>query len=371
MNKEDEAINFINFLLSRQFFIIVLLIIMFVALHPLVLQLVERIKVSSIYDKMQKIANLQINYEIANNRFADDLKLLDTKIKDNKDSYLTGDSAKIGQYTLQLARKGILAFPEKNDYAVYYDYKTSVFACAPQEHFICKNLAKMTQDICEEAGFEWSNKIHSCYPDEKEMCLALGLPWDNKSDTIFCGYRNIPDMKIYEKSSCIATTPSGCKGSIVYENGTCEGSSSFACLESNLQGGNCIAKGETACHSVQVNKDSSCIVNEDYSGYYGCQNSIINKGGTCLATGSNTLACNKAIINNGGKCIGYALQSCNNATVFAGGICEADSSTSCNNITVKNGGKCIANMPNTCIGNYDKGACCHGEYCPLDIPKCY
>ena len=202
------------------------------------------------------------------------------------------------------------------------------------------------------------------------MCISLGMPWDTKGDDILCGYKNTPNKKIYESGTCIATTPSGCQKSTVYEGAVCEGASPYACIQSDLQGGDCIAKAETACHSVQINLGSSCIVSEDYSGHYGCQNAVINKGGKCIANGSNTLGCNKTIINKGGKCIGYAPQSCNNATVFSEGVCEANIATACNNIILKKGGRCISNVPETCKGTYDKGSCCHGDYCPADAPKC-
>ncbi|MCR5504933.1 MAG: hypothetical protein K6E94_05230, partial [Elusimicrobiaceae bacterium] len=331
---------------------------------------VERMRLSSLYEKMQKIAALQTNYEITNNSFADDFKNVDAKLKDNDGKYFEGETVKTGPYSLSLAQRGLLGIPKKNEYLLYYDYKTNVFACSPQSHPMCKNLATISKDVCEEANMYWSIRTNDCYTKEKDLCLALGMTWNTKSDDIFCGYKNTPNMKIYESGTCIATTPSGCQKSVVFEGATCEGSAPFACAESNLQGGNCIAKGETACHSVQVNIDSSCIVNEDYSGYYGCQNVIINKGGKCVAMGSNISACNKPIINKGGRCIGYAMKSCNGATIFSEGICEANISSACNDIIVKKGGRCISNIDNTCIGTYEKGSCCHGDYCPKDSPKC-
>jgi len=370
MKGKKEYLDFLNFFVSKPFIITVSIIVAFILLRPTLGQILERMRLSSLYGKMQKIATLQLNYEITNNMFADDLKNIDTKLKDNDGNYFAGESVKTGQYTLFLARKGVFGLPEKNDYIVYYDYKHATFACAPQVHPMCKNLAKISKDICEESGMNWSTRNNECYTREKDMCFALGMNWDTKGDEIFCGYKNTSNMKIYESGKCLATLPSGCQKSVVYSGATCEGASSFACLESNLQGGNCIAQGETACHSVQINAGSSCIVNEDYTGYYGCQNAIINKGGNCVAIGTNTLACNKALINKGGRCIGYAVQACNNATVFAEGVCEANFSTACNNIAVKKGGRCIANMPDTCLGVYDKGACCHGDYCPKDSPKC-
>lgn len=370
MNNKKNNLEFLNFFVSKPFIITVIVIAALIALRPTLAQVLERMRLSSLYNKMQKIATLQLNYEITNNMFADDLKSIDTKLKDNDGKYFEGDTVKTGKFTLTLAKRGLFGFPQQNNYFVYYDYKNASIACAPQSHPMCKNLSHISKEICEEANMNWSYRINDCYTKEKDMCLALGMIWDTKGDSIFCGYKDIPNMKIYESGTCIATIPSGCQKSIVYAGASCEGSSSFACMESILQGGNCIARSETACHSVQINSGSSCIVNDEYTGYYGCQNAIINKGGRCVATGTNTLACNKAIINKGGRCLGYALQACNNATIFSDGVCEANISTACNNIVVKKGGRCIANMPDSCIGIYDKGSCCHGDFCPENSPKC-
>ena len=157
---------------------------------------------------------------------------------------------------------------------------------------------------------------------------------------------------------------------LVAAKATCEGKSPFGYMQSNLQGGICIAYKDTACHSVQINKGSTCLVNDDYLGEYGCQNTTINKGGVCLASGSGAFACNKATINKGGVCRGYSNKSCNNVIVLEGGICEANTQEACQEITLKKGGKCIANVLNTCNGTYEKGSCCHGDYCPDYAPKC-
>ena len=345
-------------------------IIALILLYPLFLKTIERMRMSSTHDIMQKIAQAQTNYEITNNRYTDDFKDLNLNLKDKDNNPLEDDTALIDNFNLYLGKNGVLAIRNKGEYLIYYAYKDRSFHCAPREHYICKNIKPISKNVCEEAGMFWSTRNNSCYTHEKDMCLALGMPWNTTEKDIFCGYKNIPNQKIYEGASCVATTPSGCQNSLIYDNAVCEAKSSFGCMQSTLNGGDCIAYTDTACHSVQVNKGSTCLVNDDYSDSYGCQNATINKGGLCLAKGSNTLACNKATINNGGICRGYANNSCNQATVMPGGTCEANAVGVCQEITVKKGGKCISNMPQTCEGTYEEGACCHGDYCPMDSPKC-
>ncbi len=368
--EQNLTTSLLNFVTKKSFIIPVVAVIVLIALYPTFTKVLERMKLSSTYNIMQKIALAQTNYEISHNSYADDFKELDIKLKDKYGKYFSGDSVSLKNFTLLLAQRGVLAIHKQGDYFGYYDYKNASFGCAPREHYICKNIASITKDICEEANMLWSVRNQACYTREKDMCLALNMPWDTKGDTVFCGYKNLPNMKIYEGASCIATIPSGCQKSNVYEGATCTGKAPFSCLQSSLQGGNCVPQTDTACHSVQINKGSVCLVDEDYTGLYGCQNATINKGGICLARGGNTLACNKPTINNGGICRGYAAKSCQNATVLSGGICEANANTVCQEITVKSGGKCIANMPETCEGVYEEGACCHGEFCPAYSPKC-
>lgn len=370
MKYKESVVHFLVFLTNKTVIVTAAIIIVLIFSYPFFMKTIERMKMSSVHDMMQKIALSQTNFEISNNHYTDDFKELDLKLKDKYGKYLEDDTAQIDNFTLMLASKGILAIQNKGEYFVYYNYKNSSFSCAPNEHYICKNIKPISKDVCEEAEMFWSIRNNSCYTKEKDMCLALGLPWNTKDGESFCGYKNIPGKKIYENASCIATTPSGCQGSVLYKGSNCEGKGPFGCMQSNLQGGNCVAYTETACHSVRINKGSTCVVNDDYSGNYGCQNATINNGGICLASGSNTLACNKATINNGGICRGYANKSCNHATLLEGGICEANISSACQEITVKKGGKCIANVPDTCEGIYEEGSCCHGDYCPADAPKC-
>ena len=369
-NKENNEEAFLSFLLKKKFYYTVIGIIIFLLLLPFLKQVLGRMRLSSLYNKMQKISAKQLDYEISNNVFSKDFQNLDVKLKDNSGNYLSGDSARIDNFYLRMAKNGLLGINRKENYFVYYAYKNATLYCAPKDSYICKNIAAMPEDICKEADMYWSNLTNSCFIKEKDMCLALGMPWDSKGENIFCGYRNLPNLKIYESGTCIGTTPSGCQNSIVYDNATCEGLAPFACMGSKLNGGNCLAKNETACHSVQINNNSSCIVSDDYNGNYGCQNAQINKGGTCFASGNNLLACNKPIINNGGTCRGYALQSCNEATVLPGGICEGNIPSACQSITVKEGGRCISNVPQTCNGTYEEGSCCHGDFCPDYSPKC-
>jgi len=370
MKYKEYLIRILVFLTSKSVIITAVTIIALIVLHPTFIRILERMRMSSTHDTMQRIALAQTNYEISNGRYTKDFKDLDLKLKDKYGKYFEDDSARTDNFTLILANKGVLAIQNENEYFVYYDYKTSEFSCAPREHYICKNITPVSQSVCEEAGMIWSHINKSCYLQEKDMCLALGMPWNGKEKDTFCGYKDIVNVKVVEGASCIATKPSGCQNSIVYNDAFCQGKSSFGCLQSNLQGGTCIAHTDTSCFSVQINKNSICLVDDDYSGNYGCQNTIINNGGICLAVGSNTLACNKATVNNGGICRGYASKSCNAATVFSGGICEANAENACQEVTIKKGGKCVANVPQTCEGTYEDGSCCHGDYCPADAPKC-
>ena len=369
MDKEKLA-RIMVFVTDRSVIITAVVIIALILLHPTFTKVMERMRMSSTHDIMQGIAQAQNNFVISHNQYTDDFRDLDLNLKDKHGELFEDDSAQIDHFNLILSRNGVLGIRNNKEYFVYYDYKNFSFSCAPREHYICKNIQAVSKNVCEEAEMLWSERNNSCYMNEKDMCLAIGMPWNTKERDIFCGYKNTPNKKIYEGGSCIATTISGCQNSLVLNNAVCEGKSSFGCMQSTLQGGKCISYTETSCHSVQINKDSICLVDDDYSGSYGCQNTTINKGGICLAKGQNTLACNKATINNGGVCRGYANKSCNEATIMSGGICEANAPGVCQEVTVKKGGRCIANMPQTCEGTYEEGACCHGDYCPEDSPKC-
>ena len=310
MKYKESLVHFLVFITSRSVITTAIVIVALIILHPTFMRVLERMRMSSAYDMMQRIAQAQVNYNISHGRYSKDFTDLDLKLKDKYGKYFDDDTAQINNFTLILAGHGILATQNKGEYFVYYDYRDSSFSCAPREHYICKNINSVPKNICEEAGMLWSVRNNSCYTREKDLCLAVGMPWNAKDNETFCGYKNTPNMKIAESAACIATKSSG------------------------------------------------------------CQNPVINKGGVCLTSGSNLLACNKATINNGGVCRGYAGRSCNNATVFSGGICEANAKEACQDITVKKGGRCIANIPQTCNGTYEDDACCHGDYCPEDSPKC-
>ena len=370
MKYKEYLIRLLVFLTDKTVIITAVIIAALIILHPTFMRTLERMRMSSIYDKMESIAASQKNYEISHARYANDFRDLNLSLKDKDGEYLKYDSARMKHFNLVLADNGVLAKQNKNEYFVYYDYTNSSFHCAPSSHYICKNISPITKDICEEADMVWSYAKSSCYMTEKDRCLDLGMPWNSKERKNFCGYKNISNKKILEGAYCFATKTSGCQGCTFFKDSTCEGKSSFGCMQSKLQGGNCVAHRDTACHSVQINKGSTCLVNDDYSGNYGCQNTTINDGGLCLAVGSNILACNKATINDGGICKGYANTSCNSATVLSGGICEANAVKVCQEITVKKGGKCVANAPQTCNGTYEDGSCCLGDYCPADSPKC-
>ncbi len=370
MKYKELLIRLLVFLTDKSVIVTAIIIIALLLLHPHFVRVLERMRMSSTYDTMKRIAQEQKHYAISNNDYSNDFRDLGLNLKDKYGKDFEYDSARTDHFTLILEKSGVLGIRNGSEYIVYYDYDNSSFSCAPREHYICKNINPISKSVCEEAGMLWSSINNSCYMSEKDMCLAHNMPWNTKDKNIFCGYENTENVKVLEGASCIATKPGGCQNSIIYNGASCEGKSSFACMKSILQGGNCAAHTETACHSVQINKDSACLVDEDYSGSYGCQNVTINKDGLCYAKGPNTLACNKAIINNSGVCRGYANKSCNSATVLSGGICEANAVNACQDITVKKGGKCIANVPKTCNGTYEKGACCHGDYCPENSPKC-
>lgn len=370
MKYKELLIRCLVFLTNRSVIITAIIIIALLLLHPYFMRTLERMKMSSTHDTMQRIVQAQNNYNISHGQYANDFKELDLNLKDKYGKNFEYDSAQADDFTLLLANNGILGIRYTKEYIIYYSYANPLFSCAPREHYICKNINPISKSVCEEAGMLWSNINNSCYMNEKDRCLAIKMPWNTKGKDIFCGYKDTENVKVLEGASCIATKPSGCQNSIIYGGASCEGKSSFGCMKSILQGGNCLSHTDTACHSVQINKGSTCLVNDDYSGDYGCQNVTINKDGLCLAVGSNTLACNKATINKDGVCRGYANKSCNDATVLSGGVCEANATDVCQDITVKKGGKCIANVPQTCNGTYEEGACCHGDYCPEDSPKC-
>ncbi len=370
MKYKELLIRCLVFLSNRTVIITAVILIALVLLHPFFMRTLERMRMSSTYNTMQQIAAAQNNYNISQGKYTDDFKDLDLNLKDKYGKGFEYDSAQTDNFTLILAGSGVLGIRNGTEYIIYYDYTNSAFSCAPREHYICKNINPISKSVCEEAGMLWSSIANSCYMRESDMCLALKMPWNTKGKDIFCGYKDTQDIKVLEGAKCIATKPSGCQSSIIYNGASCEGRSSFGCMQSILEGGNCLAHTETACHSAQINKGSTCLVNDDYSGNYGCRNVTINKGGLCLAVGSNTLACNKATINKDGVCRGYANKSCNEATVLSGGICEANATNACQDINVKKGGKCIANVPQTCNGTYEEGSCCHGDYCPEDSPKC-
>ncbi|MBO4707439.1 MAG: hypothetical protein J5594_02630 [Elusimicrobiaceae bacterium] len=370
MKYKELLIRCLVFLTDKSVIVTAIVIIALILMHPYFMRVVERMKMSDTHDTMQQIAKAQKNYEMSNGRYTHDFKNLDLQLRDKHGKDFEYDYAETDDFSLVLADTGILGIRNGREYIIYYDYENSSFSCAPHDHYICKNINPVSKSVCKEAEMFWSNINNYCYINEKDRCLAIKMPWKTKGKDIFCGYKDTENVKVLEGASCIATKPSGCQNSIIFKDAICDGKSSFGCVRSKLKGGNCLAHTETACHSVQINKASTCLVNDDYSGNYGCQNVTINKDGLCLAVGSNTLACNKATINEDGICRGYANKSCNEATVWSGGVCEANATDVCQNITVKKGGKCIANVPQTCNGIYEEGSCCHGYYCPEDSPKC-
>lgn len=370
MQNEDKEIAFLNFILQKEFIYAVLIVLALFLLYPVAQRTVERIRLFFVYNKMTKIANKQTEFFTTNGKFSNELYKLNTGYTDNNGNPFSGEKVATGNYSLRLGRKGVFATNNKAGYFVYYDYDLATLYCAPKSHHICKKIILMPKDFCLEENMIWSDRTNACYMNEKDLCLDLGMPWNDKINNGFCGYKDTNDMKIYQTGACLGTTPSGCQNSTVYENASCQGLAPFACIGSKLKGGDCIVRYDNACHSVQINNGSSCIAGKDFDGNLGCKNAIVNQGGTCVAAGNNLLGCHAAIVNQGGMCRGYAPQSCNNSVIFAGGVCEGNISTACQNVTVKNGGRCISNMPRTCSGTYEIGACCHGNFCPDNAPKC-
>jgi len=370
MENREKEIAVLNFLLQKQVVYTIIFIIIFILLCPFFHRVIERTRLSFLYSKIKRIADRQVSYNTSNNTFSDSFSKLDIEYEDNRGYPFKGAEAQTGNFVLNLGKKGIFAVNKKEGYIVYYDYILASLYCAPNNHYICRNIRFMPREFCLEADMIWSDKTNACYMEQKDLCVDLGMPWDSKVNDGFCGYKNTPEKEIFPPGICIGTIPSGCQNSIVYKDASCQGFAPFACIGSKLQGGNCIVGYDNACHSVQVYDGSFCNAGNDFYGNFGCANAIVNNGGTCLASGENLLGCNKAIINNGGMCRGYALQSCNNTVIFSGGICEGNISTACQDITVKSGGRCIANTPKTCTGVYEIGSCCHGDFCPDNSPKC-
>ena len=370
MANKNKEVAILHFLLQKHVIYTIVFIVIFVLLCPFFQKVIERTRLSFLYSKIKRIAERQLSYNTSNNAFANNFIKLDTGYKDNNGYLFDGPEVQTGNFSLRLGKKGVFAINKKKQYFVYYDYVSSTLYCAPKSHHICRNIALVQKDICLEADMAWSDKTNTCYISNEDLCIDLGMPWDNKINDGFCGYKDVPNKEIYSPGVCIGAIPSGCQNSTVYTDASCEGFAPFACIGSKLQGGNCIARYDNACHSVEINKGSFCNAGNDFYGNLGCPNTIINKGGTCIATGNNIMGCNKPIIKDGGMCRGYALQSCNNAIIFAGGVCEGNTSTACQNVTVKNGGRCIANTAKTCNGTYEAGSCCHGSFCPENSPKC-
>lgn len=370
MSKENKEVAILNFLLQKEVVYTVIIIIILFLLYPIAKQVVGRARLSFVYSKIKNITEKQLDFYTSNTRYAYNFANLNMSYTDNYDNPFNGDEVETGNFSLRLGRKGIFAINQKEKYFVYYDYEQSTLYCAPKDSYICRNLTLMPKNFCLEAKMLWSDKTNACYMNAKDLCIDSGMPWNEKINNGFCGYKDTNAMEIYQTGTCLGTIPSGCQNSIVYKNASCEGLAPYACIGSELKGGNCVVRYDNACHSVKINDGSFCIANTDFYGAMGCQNAIINKGGTCLATGSNVLGCNRSIVNEGGMCRGYAIQSCNNTVILAGGICEGNISTACQNISVKAGGKCISNTPKTCNGTYEIGSCCHGDFCPEMSPKC-
>ena len=120
----------------------------------------------------------------------------------------------------------------------------------------------------------------------------------------------------YTDSSCIANGPESCMNS-PYLNSTCEANKSYGCYASNF-------------------KDSSCKGNEGISCHY--------------STFDNS------------ECYGNTAKACVGSTFKGNSICYANEDGAC--------GDWYSNGELNAPAVYEGNACCKGDFCPGNAPKC-
>ena len=159
-----------------------------------------------------------------------------------------------------------------------------------------------------------------------------------------CEYVKISDGECYAESgyTCRDNT---------FVNSTCTSAASQSCSGS-FTDSSCIANGKESCMGSSY-LNSTCEGNK----HYGCYHSNF-KNSSCMGNGGIT--CHRSTFDNS-ECYGDTSQACSGSTFKENSICYANEDGACGDYEY-NGGI----IPTTYEGN----ACCSGEFCPGNAPKC-
>ena len=184
----------------------------------------------------------------------------------------------------------------------------------------------------------------------------------------------------YTDSSCIANGgQESCTGSS-FLNSTCEGSNSWDCHKGDFKDSRCIGnlggRSVSICHESTFD-NSECIVYG--TGYYGaCYTSTYKNKSSCVADGKG---CYNSTFENS-TCTGNGASSCEESTFTENSVCNGNNSTACQGSTFSGNSICYANEDGACGDSknndgtvktpavYEGNACCKGDFCPANAPKC-
>ena len=315
---------------------------------PMYKKAVEKSKVADALTTMSAVSENEHVWHLAHNTYTDNFANLDIAFTDKDGNNVEGESFESINYTFTLQDSSIKAERNNHEYTLYKLYESGDIFCLPQEYYVCEQYRwGLNQNACRNAikGF-WSNKTNTCYNSEEERCTGTIDPNDENPATWqtiggeYCGYFRQDNVNVGENQRCVVANAHKPK-----ETGNCQ-YSTFT--------------GQSSVCDAQVNYgDESC-------GY-----STFKDGAVC--EGSVSRGCRYSTFENNSVCNGRST-ACQASTFKSNSICYAlDGTDPCVNSKFYSGSKCYAtkDVRNACVGStYYDDACCVGDYCPANAPKC-
>ena len=350
--KKENKVNKTGFTLIELLIVVLIIGILSATALPMYRKSVEKSRVTDALTTMQAVAKSEHGWYLTNNDYTKDFANLDIDLIDENGEKANGESYDTVNYTFTLQDNAIKAERTNNEYTLYKMYEDPNIYCLPQDHYICEQFGwGVNRSLCNNINGAWSNKTGQCYNTPQERCAdsETSATWQTSAGG-FCGYDNQGYVEVGEFESCVMTGRPGYSGS----------DQTWRCQYSTFTGESSTCKGGNgSCYYSNFYNGAECLG--------GCYESHFYSGSSCINCGGGTF-------DGGSICYGNNQGtggSCNGATFTNGSICYSNGPNACYGAKLYSGSKCMATQDNrVCNVTYYDDACCEGEYCPSNAPKC-
>ena len=159
----------------------------------------------------------------------------------------------------------------------------------------------------------------------------------------------------FNNGACYAESGSGytCRGAFV--SSTCTSTAGQSC-NGSFTDSSCIANGKESCMGSSY-LNSTCEANKSYGCYYSKF-----KNSRCIGSSSKSfITCHYSTFDNS-ECYGNAAGACIGSTFKGNSVCYANEEGAC--------GDWYYNGELEAPAVYEGNACCKGDFCPANAPKC-